>query len=188
MGKRGGGSSHGRCHTCKTSLALLPLAAGAFFLRYGPRRKGAGLVLAAMLVCATLPITFWVVRNGQEANFYRLSDTAGKTAWWMLGSRVLAQANGSDAKRWEVYHAISDEETTLRSNLPFQQADDERWRRAKAIFKEHPFLTLYSFSRSVVEHVVHPSPLLVLGPARLNFPGTDVVLPSCGEGWWPWRG
>ena len=57
---------------------FLPLAAGAFFLRYGPRRKGAGLVLAAMLVCATLPITFWVVRNGQEANFYRLSDTCRK--------------------------------------------------------------------------------------------------------------
>lgn len=168
---------------------FLPVAAAALGLRYGLRRKGVGLVLASMLVCATLPITLWVVRNGQEAHFYRLSDTSGKTAWWMLGSRVLAQASGSDAKRWEISDAFEDPSRIL----PVQEADDERWRRAKAIFKEHPFLTLYSFSRSVVEHVVHPSPLLVLGPARLNFPGDYGVLAVLWGGmvalaWIGWRG
>ena len=168
---------------------FLLVAAGALGLRYGLRRKGVGLVLASMLVCATLPITLWVVHNGQKAHFYTLSDTAGKAAWWMLGSRVLAEASGSDARRWEFYHAFEDPSRIL----PAREANDERWRRAKNIFSEHPFLTFYSFSRSVAEHVVHPSPIIVLGPARLNFPGDYWVLAGLWGGYGAlalvgWRG
>lgn len=155
---------------------FLLFAAGTLVFRYGLRRKGAGLVLVVMLVCATLPLALWVVRNGQEANFYGLSDISGKAAWWCLGSRVLAQADGSDAKRWEIYHALRDDDYVTLRNLPVQQANDVRWQRAKAIFREHPFLTVYSFSLSVFEHMVHPSPQITLEPAGLNFPGDYWIL------------
>ena len=46
----------------------------------------------------------------------------------------------------------------------------ERWRRAKAVFGEHPILTVYSFTLGAVEHLVHPSPD-ILASARLNFYG-----------------
>jgi hypothetical protein len=119
-------------------------------------------------------VVVWVVRNGQQAHFYGLSDISGKTAWRYLASRVIAQANGSDADRWAVGQAIVDDELTW--HLPVQQADDERWRRAKAVFREHPLLTVSSYFRSVAEHLVHPSPGTVLTPARLNFPGDYWVL------------
>jgi len=140
-----------------------------------------------------LPVALWAVRNGQEAHFYGLSDISGKAAWWCLGSRVLAQANGSDAERWEIRRTIFDDEDTLKANFPVRQADDERWRRAKAIFREHPFLTVYSFSRSVAEHLVHPSPEIVLTPAGLKFPGDYWVLAGLWGGmvalaWLGWRG
>jgi len=144
-------------------------AVGTVYYRYGPRRKGVGLVLAVMVVSAASPVILWTARNVQEANFYGLSDISGKAAWWVLSSRVIAQANGSDAERWMIYHANRDEETRWR--LSVQQANDERWRRAKAVFREHPVLTISSFFRSVAEHMVHPSPETVLTPARLNFPG-----------------
>jgi hypothetical protein len=148
---------------------LLLFSAGTLFYRYGPRRKGAGLVFALMLVSAATPVALWTVRNIQEANYYRLSDISGKAAWWCLASRVVAQANGSDADRWTVRQAIMEDDATWQ--LPFQQADDERWRRSRAVFREHPVLTASSFFRSVAEHMVHPSPDGVLKPARLNFPG-----------------
>jgi hypothetical protein len=127
-----------------------------------------------MVVSATMPVGLWTVRNVKEANFYGLSDISGKTAWWCLASRVIAQANGSDADRWTIYDAIREDETTW--HLPVQQANDERWRRATAVFREHPLLTVVSFSRSVAEHIVHPSPVAVLTPARLNFAGDYWVL------------
>lgn len=171
---------------------FLVFAVGTLVLRFGPRRKGAGLVFSVVLVCATLPLTLWVVRNGQEAHFYGLSDISGKAAWWCLGSRVLAQANASDAKRWDIYEAFRDDEVRLRSNLSVQEADNVRWQRAKTIFREHPFLTLYSFSRNAAEHIVHPSPGLVLTPARLNFQGDYWVLAGIWGGivalaWVGWR-
>jgi 4-amino-4-deoxy-L-arabinose transferase-like glycosyltransferase len=144
------------------------------FFRFGPKRKGAGLVLAFMVVSAVLPVGLWTVRNVQEAHFYGLSDISGRAAWGYLASRVIAQANGSDANRWAIAHAISDDEATW--HLPVQQANDERWRRAKAVFREHPLLTVSSFFRSVAEHMVHPSPGTVLTPARLNFSGDHWVL------------
>jgi len=148
---------------------LLFFVIGTVFFRYGPKRKGISVVLVFMVVSAASPVALWVTRNVQEAHFYGLSDTAGKTAWWYLASRVSANANGSDADRWEIGRVKMDEEVTW--HLSVQQANEERWRRAKAVFREHPILTLYSFSRSVVEHLVHPSPGTILSPARLNFPG-----------------
>ena len=127
---------------------FLLFAAGTLLYRYGPRRRGAGLVLAFMIVSAASPVALWVVRNGQEAHFYGLSDISGKTAWSYLASRVIAQANGSDADRWAIAQAITNEETTW--DLPLQEANEERWRRATAVFREHPWVTLFSFSQSVI--------------------------------------
>jgi len=153
---------------------LLLFTAGTLFYRYGPRRKGVGLVLAFMIVSAASPVMLWSARNGQEAHFYGLSDISGKAAWWCLASRVMAQAKGSDADRWEIRQSILNDEATW--HLSVKQANDERWRRAKAVFREHPVLTVHSFFRSVAEHMVHPDPSIVLTPARLNFPGDYLVL------------
>jgi hypothetical protein len=153
---------------------FLVFAAGTLFYRYGPRRKGVGLVLAFMVVSAASPVVLWSARNVQEAHFYGLSDISGKAAWWCLASRVIAQANGSDADRWEIQRSILDDEATW--HLSVQQANEERLRRAKAVFREHPVLTVHSFFRSVAEHMVHPDPGMVLTPARLNFPGEYLVL------------
>jgi hypothetical protein len=79
---------------------------------------------------------------------------------------VTAHRDGKD--RFEVAHkAVQDDRTW---NLSASEADQERWRRAKAVFEEHPVLTLVSFIRSAAEHTVHPSPD-VLTSARLNFSG-----------------
>jgi hypothetical protein len=66
---------------------------------------------------------------------------------------------------------------------------NERWRRTKIVFREHPFLTVgsplsaldcprlssYSFARSAAEHMIHPSPD-VLKLAKLNFYGDFATL------------
>jgi glycosyltransferase involved in cell wall biosynthesis len=59
--------------------------------------------------------------------------------------------------------------------LSLQDADDEHWRRATAVFREHPILTGYSFVLSAVEHMVHPAPDILVS-ARLRFAGDYAVL------------
>jgi hypothetical protein len=151
---------------------LVILIAGALFLRYGPARKGAWIVLTVMLITAATPLFLWKARNIQEANFQGLSDISGKTIWRGLASRVKAEVNGEDRF---VLEGVAIREDTSWS-LSVQEADQERWRRSIAIFREHPVLTVYSYGRSVAEHMVHPSPLLVLTPAKLNFYGDYWVL------------
>jgi len=56
-----------------------------------------------------------------------------------------------------------------------QQADQERWRRVKAVFIEHHLLTSYYFWVNSAEHTIHLDPG-VLSPARLNFSGDYWVL------------
>jgi hypothetical protein len=136
-----------------------------------PLEKGFGFWLIAMLVCAATPLWLWKARNWHQRQFDGLSDVSGVTAWQYLGSRVKAQVNGQD--RFMVLRASDLEESSW--GLSIQEADDERWRRARAIFREHPILTVYCFIRSAGEHAVHPSPD-VLTPARLNFYGDFWVL------------
>jgi glycosyltransferase involved in cell wall biosynthesis/phospholipid N-methyltransferase len=150
---------------------LVLIISGALFLQYGVRRRGAWLVLAVMVVSASTPLFMWKARNMQEAGFHGLSDISGKAAWRYHASRVKAQVD--DADRWTIVRAAVLDEG--KWDLSVQEADDERWRRAKAVFREHPVLTVYSFVRSAAEHMVHPSPD-ILASARLNFYGDYLVL------------
>jgi len=113
----------------------------------------------------------WRVRNETEAGFRGISDISGKAAFLYLAPRVDAAAHGTN--RYEAVLAASREDAQWE--LSVQQADDEHWRRATAIFREHPYLTAYSFVRSATEHAIHPSPD-VLAPARLRFRGDFFVL------------
>jgi hypothetical protein len=117
-----------------------------------------------MLACAFTPLSLWKARNHRESYFDGLSDISGKTTWRYLASRVKAQANGQD--RWALILAAMHDEDHW--GLSIQEADNERWRRIKAVFREHPILTVYYFLRSAAEHTTHPSPG-VLMPYGLNF-------------------
>lgn len=150
---------------------LVILIAGALLFCCGLRRKGVWLSLAIMLVCAVVPLSLWQARNQHEAYFDGLSDISGITAWRYLASRVTAQAHGIDRHTLAKATLLDDQSW----QLSVQEADQERWRRAKAVFRNYPILTIYSFTLSAAEHMIHPSPD-VLTPARLNFSGDFVIL------------
>jgi hypothetical protein len=59
--------------------------------------------------------------------------------------------------------------------LSLQDADKERWRRSMVVFREHPILTAYCFTRSAIEHILNPSPD-GLSVARLSFYGDYWIL------------
>jgi hypothetical protein len=143
----------------------------ALVFLYGPTKKGSWLLLAAMLVFAVAPLAFWKERNREMKGFNGLSDISGKTAWQYLAQRVNAQINGQDR------FALKNRATLDESNweLPVQNANDERWRRAKFVLREHPIITIYCFLVSAAEHAIHPSPD-VLTPAKLNFDRDFYVL------------
>jgi 4-amino-4-deoxy-L-arabinose transferase-like glycosyltransferase len=145
---------------------LVVLVSAVLFLCCGPKRKGVWVLTMVMLVCAVTPLSLWKERNKREGHFDSFSAIPGITAWLYLASRVKAQVNGED--RFTVSRMARQEESNW--GLAVQEADDERWRRAKAVFQEHPILTVYCFLRSAAEHAIHPSPN-VLTPAKLNFPG-----------------
>jgi hypothetical protein len=145
---------------------LIILVAGILFIQYGPRRRGVWLALTVMFTSAAMPLLFWTARNVHEAHIHGISDHAGKVAWQYLASRVDALTNGQD--RFSVQNARMLEDQSWE--LSAQEADQERWKRAKAVFRDHPFLTVYSFAMGAVEHIIHPSPD-ILSSARLNFYG-----------------
>jgi len=145
---------------------LVILMGGGLLLRYGPGRKGACLVFTIMMLTAITPLYLWQVRNIHEAQFNGLTDLPGRAVWEYLASRVKQELTGEN--RFDIQRAIMLEEDTW--DLSVQEADQERWRRAKAVFLEHPALTVYCFLRSALEHMVHPSPN-ILTSARLNFRG-----------------
>jgi hypothetical protein len=150
---------------------LVILVAGSLFLLYGPKRKEVWLLLTVMLVCAFTPLSLWKARNQWQSHFDGLSDISGKTTWRYLASRVTAHANGQD--RWALVLAAMQDEDLW--GLSIQEADDERWRRIKAVFREHPILTAYYFFRSAAEHAIHPSPSVFM-PYGLNFYGDFLLL------------
>jgi hypothetical protein len=169
------------CVGCLTSLAvlvrpiwpLLILVPAGFVFSLGFKRQGVWLLLAVSVLCAVVPVGLWRERNEREAHFNGLSDVAAQDAWEYLAARVRADVSGQN--RHDVSVLAVQEAFTW--GVPFwtQEMDDERWRRANAVFRKHPFRTVYSFGRSAVEHMIHPS-RDVLEAGRLNFHGDTVVL------------
>jgi hypothetical protein len=145
---------------------LVLLIGGTLFFLYGSRRKGVWLLLSTTLVFAATPVLLWKARNREVGQFNGLSDISGKCAWQFLASRVNAQINNQD--KWALVKRARLEESSWKLSLP--EIDQERWRRAKAVFIEHPVLTSYYFLLSSAEHAIHPSPD-VLSSAKLNFYG-----------------
>jgi hypothetical protein len=147
-------------------MAACALRGDVIFFSLWPKRKRVWLATAVMLFFALTPISLWKWRNQQVSQFSGLSDIAGQCAWQFLVPRVMAQVSGQD--KWVLKERAVVEENSWK--LPIDRADQERWRRATAIFVEHPWLTGYYFLLSGVEHAFHPSPS-VLSPAELNFSG-----------------
>ena len=146
---------------------LVLLIGGALVIHYGPRRKGVWIILTVMMITAIMPLILWKVRNAQEAHFNGISNNAGKTIWRCLAARVTGQVEGRDTAVIYAEHLAEE----IGWSLSPQEADDERWRRAIALFREHPVLTAYSFARSVLEHILHPMPFTIGTPSRLYFSG-----------------
>lgn len=152
---------------------LVPLVAIALFVLCGDHRKKAWVLTAVMLICSVSPLYLWKVRNLHEAQFDGLSNLAGVNAYLHVASSVKAQLQGGD--RWALHRAAQEAETQWSEGLSPQEANDERWRRANAVIREHPILTVYSIALNASQHIFHPDPD-ILKPAGLNFSGDFFVL------------
>lgn len=152
---------------------LIALVALAMFTLYPEKRARAWLLVAAMIVCALVPLQLWKMRNLHEAQFNGFSDVSGKAAWQWLASSVRGEVAGSIGDRWAMLRAA--EEVENQWTLSVQEAHDERWRLANEVFRAHPFLTVYVFNLNAAEALIHPQPS-ILTPARLNFPGDTIAL------------
>ena len=148
-------------------LPLIPMVAIVLFAFYPDKRVRAWMLAATMMLCALIPLHLWKMRNLHEAQFHGFSDVSGKAAWQWLASSVRAQVPGSSMDRWALLRAaeLAEEKWTLS----LQQADDERWRLANSVFRDHPFLTVYTFGINAAEAFIHPQPG-TLTPARCKFP------------------
>jgi Dolichyl-phosphate-mannose-protein mannosyltransferase len=154
---------------------LVIVVAIALFLVSGDQRRRAWVLVAVMLVSAATPIYLWKARNQREGQFDGLSVISGINAYRSFTSSVKAQLKGAEGDRWALLEAATQEERQWKQGLSVQEANDERWRRANAFFREHPFLTVYTFGLNVGEALIHPDPQ-VLKPAGLNFSGDTWVL------------
>jgi SAM-dependent methyltransferase/4-amino-4-deoxy-L-arabinose transferase-like glycosyltransferase len=160
---------------------LVPLVAIVLFVLCKDKRRMAWMLVAVMLVFATTPIYLWKARNLREAHFNGLSIGLGENAYRYFASSVKAQVKGAEGDRWVWGEAAEKEERQWSQGLSVQEMYDERWRRANAFFREHPFLTVYTFGLNASEAIVHPDPG-ILKPAGLNFPGDTWVLAAIWGG------
>ncbi len=154
---------------------LVPLVAIASFVLCGDQRKKAWILVAIMLICSVSPLYLWKARNLREAQFDGLSNLAGVNAYLHVASSVKAQLKGATGDRWGLHRAAKEAEAQWSQGLSPQEANDERWRRANAVIREHPILTAYSIALNAIQHIFHPDPG-ILKPARLNFAGDFWVL------------
>lgn len=154
---------------------LVLLVAIALFLLCGDNRKKTWILVAVMLVSAASPIYLWKARNQREAHFDGLSIVPGVNAYQYFAPSVKAQLTGAEGDRWAMLKAARMEEAQWSQGLSIQETNDERWRRANAFFREHPFLTVYTFALNAGEALIHPHPQ-ILKPAGLNFSGDTWVL------------
>jgi len=158
--------------------SLVPLVAIALFLLCGDKRKKPWILVAVMLVCAASPLYLWKARNLREAQHDGLSNLSGVNVYLQLASSVKAQLKGAKVDRWAMREAAKEEQRQWSQGLSSQEVNDERWRRANAIFREYPILTAYSFALNSAETIFHPDPG-ILRPAGLNFSGDFLVLGGC---------
>jgi 4-amino-4-deoxy-L-arabinose transferase-like glycosyltransferase len=156
---------------------LVPLVGVAVLVGCGIKRAAPWILVVVMLASAYVPLSLWRDRNRQMAAYGGLSDISGITTWRYLAARVMAHATGRD--RFLMVEAVAADERHW--GLALQEADHERWRRANAVFREHPVVTAYAFTRSAVEHALHPSPDVLIW-ARLSFRGDWLVLALCWGG------
>lgn len=154
---------------------LVPLVAIALFLLCGDKRKKAWILVVIMLVCSVSPLYLWKTRNLREAQFDGLTDVAGVNAYHYFAAGVKAQLQGAKGDRWEHHRAAQAEERQWSQDLSPQEVNDERWRRANAVFREYPILTAYCFALNAGQYLIHPDPG-ILRPAGLNFRGDVWVL------------
>lgn len=154
---------------------LVPFVAIALFFVCGDKRQKAWILVAVMLVSAATPLFLWKARNVSEAQFDGLSTGPGVNALHYLVSSVKARFKGAEGDRWAMRRAAKEEESRWSQDLSLQETNDERWRRANAFFREHPFLTVYTFALHAGEAIIHPDPN-ILKPAGLNFLGDTWVL------------
>lgn len=152
---------------------LIVLVAAVMFLLHPGKRIRVWLLVGSMMVSALAPLHLWEIRNLHQAKYSGFSDIAGKAAWQWLASSVKGQLSDSGGDRWAILRKAEEEETHWRLSL--QQADEERWRLAKEVFRAHPFLTAYVFILNAGEALVHPQSN-ILTPAGLNFYGDAIVL------------
>jgi hypothetical protein len=157
---------------------LVPLVAIALFVLCGDKRQKAWILVTVMLVCAASPIYLWKARNLREAHFDGLSNLAGVNVYLHVASSVRAQLQGARGDRWALHKAAKEAEAQWSQGLSPQEANDERWRRANAVIREHPFLTAYSIALNASQHIFHPDPG-ILRPGGLNFSGDFWVLGGC---------
>lgn len=154
---------------------LVALVAIALFVLCGDRRKKAWILVTVMLICAASPLYLWKDRNLREAQFDGLNVGPGVNAYHYFASSVKMQLRGAEEDRWSLKKAAEEEERQWSQGLTLQEINDERWRRAKAVFQEHPFLTVSAFALNAGEALIHPNPH-ILKPAGLNFTGDTWVL------------
>jgi 4-amino-4-deoxy-L-arabinose transferase-like glycosyltransferase len=174
VGAIGTGLSVGADVLVRPVWPILIFIPAAFVFCYRAKLKAVLMVGGLVVLFAVTPVLLWEQRNQTTGHFNGLTDITGKAAWRYLAARVEAEASGRD--RYEVAVAFDLEDRHWQ--LSVQEADNERWRRAMEVFKRHRFLTVYSFFRSAMEHVLHPSPD-VLVAARLSFPGDFFALAIC---------
>jgi|SRR5688572_9063647 len=177
LGGMGVGLLSGSAVLIRPVWPLIFLVLGAMLVTYSPKRKGVWVLLVVTFVCAMAPIVFWQQRNQRVAYFNRLSDIPGKSAFRYLAARVKAEVTGQN--RHTVSAAAYEEDRDWARIMSVQEADNEHWSRAVAVFRENPFVTIYCFVLSATEHAIHPSPD-VLVPAKLTFRGDVLVLAV----WW----
>jgi hypothetical protein len=156
---------------------FVPLVAIVLFLVCRDKRQKAWVLVIVMLICASTPLYLWKARNLREAQFNGLTTISGANAYQWLASSVKAQVKGAVGDRWVMQQAAEKEEWRWSEGMSLQEKSDEQWRRAKAVFREHPFLTVYTFALNAGEAIIHAHPG-ILTPAALNFPGDFLVLGS----------
>jgi 4-amino-4-deoxy-L-arabinose transferase-like glycosyltransferase len=154
---------------------LVIFVAVALFLLCEDRRKKAWVLVVVMLISAASPLYLWKARNQRLAQFDGLSIISGINAYQYLAPSVKAQLEGAEGDRWVLSEAARKNEWQWSKGLSVQERNDERWRRANAFFREHPFLTVYTFGLNAGQALIHPHPQ-ILEPAGLNFTGDTWVL------------
>jgi hypothetical protein len=154
---------------------LVILVAIALLLLCGDQRKKTWVLVVIMLISAAAPIYLWKARNQRLAQFDGLSIISGINAYQYFAPSVKAQLKGAEGDRWVLQKAARNQEFQWNQGLSVQERDDERWRRAIAFFREHPFLTAYTFGLNAGETLIHPDPT-IFERAGLNFSGDTWAL------------